>query len=77
MILALAHVVDTGEAQRAERMGDRAALRIEHAGLQGDVNARLHLASFCYRGRHCIVAGPFMSLGPPSGRMPSRRATSW
>src|SRR5579883_1833392 len=27
--------------------------------------------------RHCSVFGPFMSAGPPSGRMPSRRATSW
>ncbi|GEO82907.1 hypothetical protein ROR02_30380 [Pararhodospirillum oryzae] len=28
-------------------------------------------------GGYCIVRGPGMSRGPPSGRMPRRRATSW
>src|SRR5665213_3551756 len=63
---ALAHLADAGKAQTRQRMRDRLALRVEHAGLGHDVDARLHW----------MVCGPRMSPGPPSGRMPSRRATS-
>ncbi len=75
-ILALAHIVDAGEAEPAEGMGDGPALGIEHAVLEGDVNPRLH-ASRRRSGPIAVYRGRDMSRGPPSGRMPRRRATSW
>src|SRR6202030_1179646 len=50
--LPLAHLVDAAEAQRAQRMRDRLALRVEHALLQHHMHARLH---------HCTVFGPLTS----------------
>src|SRR5262249_46543818 len=76
-VLALAHIADPGEAEIAERMRDRLALRIEHARLQGDVDLRLHaVPRIALAPSYCSVLGPLRSCGPPSGRMPSRRATS-
>ena len=40
--LAGADVIDAGKAEPLERMVDGLALRIEHAGLQGDEDARFH-----------------------------------
>ena len=40
--LAGADVLDAAEAEAFERMVDRLALRVEHAGLQGDEHARFH-----------------------------------
>ena len=65
--LAHAHFADPFEAERAERMAHRLALRIEHAGLQGHMHPRAH---------------QFTSLGPTwvrplvRGMTPSRLATS-
>ena len=42
--LALAHLADAGEAELRERVADRLALRVEHALLGHDVDARLHRA---------------------------------
>ncbi len=40
--LSGADIVDPGKAETFERMMDRLALRIEHAGLEGDENAGFH-----------------------------------
>ena len=54
------------EAEAMQGMLDRFPLWVEHAILQSDVHTRLH----------CNVDGPLTSVGPLSGRMPKRRATS-
>ena len=65
--LADAHLADAGEAERAERVPHRLALRVEHAGLQRHMHPRLH---------------QFTSFGPTwvrplvRGMTPSRLATS-
>src|SRR5690606_23140446 len=83
-ILALPDVPDAGEAQHFQRMVDGLALRVENAVLQRDMYFRLHRFRFPLVAEkqcsspagYCITFGPFMSVGPPSGRMPRRRATS-
>src|SRR4051794_15201717 len=40
--LALADLADAVKAQRQQRIADRLALRIEHAGLEADMHARFH-----------------------------------
>src|SRR5258708_32729644 len=72
-VLALADVGDAAEAEIAQGMGDRLALWIEDAGLQGDMDTCRHLARYHY---YCTILGPLMSAGPPSGRMPRRRPPS-
>ena len=46
---ALAHRVDAVKAERAQRVRDRLALRIEHAVLEHDMDARLHSAALIGR----------------------------
>ena len=53
-IFALADIVDAAEAEPAQGMGDGAALGIEDAVLEGDVNLRLHALDSLY----CSVSGP-------------------
>src|SRR5580700_338790 len=71
--LALANLADSVEAEPLQGIADRLALGVEHPRLQADMDARLHPAPRSY----CTALGALKSLGPPSGRMPSRRATSW
>ena len=65
--LADAHLAHAGEAERAQRVAHRLALRVEDAGLQRHLHARLH---------------QFTSFGPTwvrplvRGITPSRLATS-
>ena len=54
--LAGADVLDAGKAQPLERMLDRAALRIEHAGLEADGDADFHAGSLS-RGRRGFAQG--------------------
>src|SRR5437763_201282 len=65
---ALADFADLFEPQPVQRVSDRLALRVQHAILQGDENARFH----GYR----TSTGPFTSPCTDSGMMPSRFATS-
>ncbi len=50
-------------------------------GFKRHVHLRLQHAADrpppCDSALHCMVSGAFRSSGPLSGRMPSRRATSW
>src|SRR3972149_3582486 len=48
-IFTLAHIANRAEAERMERAGDRLALRVEHARLQRDGDARLHAPVFRLR----------------------------
>ena len=65
--LADPHLADPVEAERAEGVAHRLALRVEHAGLQRDVDARLHqLTSF----------GPTWVRPLVRGITPRRLATS-
>src|SRR5579859_2131880 len=64
--LALADILDAAEAQAGQGVLHRLALGIEDAVLQGNMNS----------GFHWTVSGPLKSRGPPSSRMPRRRATS-
>ena len=61
--LARADVVDAGKAEALERMVDRLALRVEHAGLEGDEDARFHEFS------------PADAGSPPYGRRGSAGAS--
>src|SRR5215470_12356698 len=59
-VLALAHVVDAGKTERGEGMLDGAALRVEHARLQGDVD-------LCFQERAFTAPcpGPACRAGRP------------
>src|SRR6266540_1741081 len=70
--LALAHFADPVEAEPLQGVADRLPLRVENPRLQADVDARLHRPA-----GYCTAFGALKSPGPPSGRMPRRRATSW
>src|SRR5258705_1579580 len=75
-IFALADILDAGKAHDPQRMLDGASLRVENAGFEGDMDARLHGSPVPDVLGYCIVEGPLRSRGPPSGRIPNRRATS-
>src|SRR5215469_11082583 len=66
--LALAHIADAVEPERGEGMRNGLALRIEHARLGHDLDARLD--------HYCTTCGVRTSPGAPSFNRPSRRATS-
>src|SRR4051812_14825404 len=66
--LALSHFVHLGKAEAVQRVANGLALRVEHAVLQSDKNARFH----AYRTR----TGPLASPCTDSGMMPRRFATS-
>ncbi len=67
--LALAHFADCGEAEPVQRMADGLALRVEHAILQGDENARFHGPSLAQFARHVCATLRRMCWIPASAAM--------
>ena len=68
-VLALPHVFDAVVAERVERLGDRAALRIEHRWLQRDEDSRAHAAHPCERVNAAARRAP--RLGDSARRWPT------
>ena len=78
--LALAHLIDSIEAKRTERMLDGFALRIENAVFQRDMDSGFHALTITWtimpvRLVYWMAFGPLRSIGPASGSTPRRRAT--
>ncbi len=72
--LALAHLADAVEAERAERAFDCLALRVENAVLQRD--GYTSLDHDCLPCLYLTNTGPVPRTGSFSLMMPRRRATS-
>ena len=56
------------EAEPFERVMDRLALRVEHAGLEGDEDARFHGSPRCFAGLFLPMRAP-MAVGLWRGKL--------